>query len=78
MIQAVRITQYKTKDGAVFSSRDEAHKHEVRCTIIELLRKTLDRNQASTEELELVAAQMTSQWSPVIVLLKSPGKDTPR
>lgn len=74
MIQAVRTTQYKTRDGAIFSSRDDAHQHEIRCAIIELLRKTLDRNQASVEELELVAANLTSKHSPVIVMLRSPQK----
>lgn len=74
MIQAIRTTQYKTRDGAIFSSRDDAHQHEIRCAIIELLRKTLDRNQASVEELELVAANLTSKHSPFIVMLRSPQK----
>lgn len=75
MIQAIRTTQYKTRDGAIFSSRDDAHQHEIRCAIIELLRKTLDRNQASTEELELFAARLTSRHSTVIVLLRAPSKE---
>lgn len=77
MIQAIRTTQYRTKDGAIFSSRDDAHQHEIRCAIIALLRKTLDRNQASAEELELVAANLTSKHSPVIVMLRSPNREAP-
>jgi hypothetical protein len=76
MIQAVRLTHYRTKDGAIFSSRDEAHRHEIKCAIMETLRKVLDRNQCSTEELELAAVQLTSNWSPVIVMLRSPHKES--
>lgn len=75
MIQAVRITQYRTKDGAIFSSRDDACRHEIDLEIVQLLRRVLGQRQISLEELELVAANLTSKHSPVIVMLRSPQKD---
>ena len=76
MIQAVRVTHYRTKDGSMFTSRDEAHRHEIKCAIIGVLRKTLDTDRVSSEERELAAENLTSKYSPVIVLLRSPHKES--
>lgn len=75
MIQAVRLTHYRTKDGAIFASRDEAHQHEIKCAIIEILRGSFDPRWVSLEELELAAAKLVSKHSPVIVMLRSPNKE---
>jgi hypothetical protein len=74
MIQAIRITQYRASDGLVFASRDEAHRHEIKIAIMDVLGKSVGA-QLMDEERELIAANLTSKTSPVIVLLKSPKRE---
>lgn len=70
MIQAIRITQYRASDGAVFSSRDEAHKHETKIAIMRVIWETV-RGQLAEEERGAIAAALLAPSSPVLPMLKA-------